>query len=112
VFTAVARILADLRARGGLKGGDIADVVDASPLTLSRWTKGKASPPLHAQRIIADLRCVVDRLSDFYPPEETRRWLHVCHPLLNNQRAIDLIGSGRTEEVLAVIERLDAGAYL
>jgi hypothetical protein len=31
---------------------------------------------------------------------------------LNNERAIDLINEGRTEEVLAVIERLDAGVYL
>ena len=68
--------------------------------------------PLRTQTIIADLRYVVDRLSDFYAPEETRLWLHAKHPLLNNERAIDLIHEGRTEEVLAVIERLDAGAYL
>ena len=54
----------------------------------------------------------MDRLADFYTPDETRLWLHAGHPLLNNERAIDLISAGRTEEVLAVIERLDAGAYL
>jgi transcriptional regulator with XRE-family HTH domain len=109
---AVARILDDLREKGGLKGADIANIVDVSPPTVSRWTTGKASPPLRTQTVIADLRYVVDRLSDFYTPEETRLWLHARHPLLGNQRAIDLIHDGRTEEVLAVIERLDAGAYL
>jgi hypothetical protein len=74
--------------------------------------EGSASPPLHTQTIIAELRYVVDRLADFYTPEETRLCLHASHPLLNNERVIDLISSGRTEEVLAVIERLDAGAYL
>jgi uncharacterized protein (DUF2384 family) len=54
----------------------------------------------------------VDRLSDFYTPEETRLWLHAKHPLLAHERAIDLIHEGRTEAVLAVIDRLDAGAYL
>jgi transcriptional regulator with XRE-family HTH domain len=110
--SAVARILEDLRKRGGLKGADIANIVNVSPPTVSRWNHGKGSPPLHTQTVIADLRYLVDRLSDFYTPDETRLWLHARHPLLNNERAIDLINEGRTEEVLAVIERLDAGVYL
>jgi transcriptional regulator with XRE-family HTH domain len=110
--TAVARILEDLRSRGGLQGKDIANIVDASTATVSRWSNGKGSPNLRTQTIIADLRYVVDRLSDFYTPDETRLWLHSRHQLLNGERAIDLINADRTEEVLAVIERLDAGAYI
>lgn len=110
--TAVARILDDLRARGGLQGKDIANIVDVSPATVSRWTHGTGSPALRTQTVIADLRYVVERLSDFYTADETRLWLHARHPLLNGERAIDLIAADRTEEVLAVIERLDAGAYL
>lgn len=110
--TAVARILDDLRNRGGLRSADIANIVDVSPPTVSRWTKGTGSPSLHTQTVIADLRYVVDRLSDLYTPDETRLWLHTPHPLLGHERAIDLITAGRTEEVLAVIDRLEAGAYL
>jgi transcriptional regulator with XRE-family HTH domain len=110
--TAVARILVDLEQRGGLKGSDVANIVNASRPTVSRWKSGKASPPLATQTIIADLRYVVDRLSEFYTPAETRLWLHAKHPLLSNERAIDLIIADRTQEVLAVIERLDSGAYL
>lgn len=110
--TAVAQILEVLKTRGGLRGADIANIVDASPPTVSRWAKGTASPPLHTQTIIAELRYVVDRLSEFYTAGETRLWLHTPHPLLNNERAIDLINAGRTEEVLAAIERLDSGAYI
>lgn len=110
--TAVARILDDLRSRGGLQGKDVANIVDVSPATVSRWSKGTGSPNLKTQTVIADLRYVVDRLSDFYTPDETRLWLHSRHPLLNGERAIDLINGNRTEEVLAVIERLDAGAYV
>lgn len=110
--TAVARIIDDLRTRGGLQGKDIANIVDVSTATVSRWSHGNASPGLHTQTVIADLRYVVERLSDFYTPDETRLWLHSRHPLLNGQRAIDLINRDETEDVLAVIERLDAGAYV
>src|SRR5947208_3147052 len=99
--TAVSRILDDLRSRGGLQGKDIANIVDVSPATVSRWSTGNGTPNLRTQTVIADLRYVVDRLSDLYTPDETRLWLHSHHPMLNGERAIDLINSDRTEEVLA-----------
>jgi transcriptional regulator with XRE-family HTH domain len=110
--TAVSRILDDLRSRGGLQGKDIANIVDVSTATVSRWSNGNGTPTLRTQTVIADLRYVVDRLSDFYTADETRLWLHTRHALLNGERAIDLINADRTEEVLAVIDRLDAGAYV
>jgi len=112
VATAVVRILEDLRTQGGLQGKDIANIVDVSPATVSRWSSGSASPSLHTQTIIVALRYIVDRLSDFYTPDETRLWLHAKNPLLENERAIDLINAGRSEEVFAVIERLSAGVFL
>ncbi|MGH6946849.1 MAG: hypothetical protein ACREDZ_05935 [Kiloniellales bacterium] len=95
-----------------MQGKDIANIVDVSTATVSRWSRGTGTPNLHTQTVIADLRYVVDRLSDFYTPDETRLWLHSRHPLLRGERAIDLINNDRTEEVLAVIERLDSGAYI
>jgi transcriptional regulator with XRE-family HTH domain len=108
---AVSRILEHLRADGGLQGKDIANIVEVSPATVSRWSSGKATPDLHTQTVIAELRYVVDRLGEFYTPDETRLWLHAKHPMLGNERAIDLINAGRTEDVLSVIEGLDSGAY-
>lgn len=110
--TAVARILDDLKSFGGLQGKDIANIVSVSAATVSRWSHGTGTPSLHTQTVIADLRYVVDRLSDFYTADEARLWLHARHPLLGNARAIDLITADRTQEVLAVIDRLDAGAFL
>lgn len=109
--TAVARILNDLRDRGSLQGKDIANIVAVSPATVSRWSSGKGTPELRTQTVIAELRYVVDRLRDFYTADETRIWLHTRHPMLNGERAIDLINAGRTEMVLEVIESLEAGAY-
>lgn len=110
--TAVARVLDELRDRGGLQNKDIANIVDVSPATVSRWSLGKATPELHTQTVIGDLRYVVERLRDFYAPDEIRLWLHSRHPLLDGERAIDLINNDRTEEVLAVIDRIDASGYL
>ena len=110
--TAVARNLEDLRTRGGLKGIDIANIVNVSRPTISRWSNGTSAPPIHTQTILADLRYVVDRLSDLYTPDEARLWLFAKHPELNHERAIDLILDNRSEEVLEIIDSFDAGAYL
>lgn len=71
---AVARLVDDLRERGGLKGSDLANITSVSQATVSRWASGKASPHPKTQLIISDLRYVVDRLAEFYAPQETRIW--------------------------------------
>lgn len=109
--TAVQKIFDVLRDSGGLQGKDIANIVAVSPATVSRWSSGKATPDIKTQTIIAELRYVVDRLSEFYTADETRLWLHTPHAMLGGERAIDLINGARAEEVLAVIENLEAGAY-
>lgn len=109
---AISNIMDDLEHRGQLKGSDIANITDVSAATVSRWKTGKAIPHPRTQLIIADLRYVVDRLSDIYTPDEIRIWLHARNSLLEGERAVDLIHESRTEEVLAAIERLDAGAFI
>lgn len=108
---AVARLLDDLRERGALKGSDVANIAAVSAATVSRWATGKASPHPKTQLVISDLRYVVDRLAEFYSPDEARIWLYAKHPLLDGQRAIDLIHAGGADRVLAVIESLSDGTY-
>ena len=109
--TALSKLLDHLKDSGGLQGKDIANIASVSPATVSRWSSGKATPDLRTQTMIAELRYVVDRLGEFYTPDETRIWLHAKHPMLDNERAIDLVNRGDTEKVLAIIDALDAGAY-
>jgi transcriptional regulator with XRE-family HTH domain len=109
--TAVAKIIDDLRNRGGLKGTDVANIASVSPATVSRWSAGTALPHPKTQLVISDLRYVVDRLSEFYTPDETRLWLYSKHRLLNGDRPIDLINQGEADKVLAVIESLDEATY-
>ena len=109
--SAVTKIIDDLRENGGLKKTDVANIASVSPATVTRWTSGSAFPHPKTQLLISDLRYVVDRLAEFYTPDETRIWLYSRHRLLDSERAIDLIHEGRADEVLAVIESLDEGTY-
>jgi transcriptional regulator with XRE-family HTH domain len=111
MVSAVSKIIDDLRNRGGLKGTDVANIAEVSAATVSRWTSGKALPHPKTQLVISDLRYVVDRLSEFFTPEETRLWLYSKHRLLNGQRAIDLINQNQADQVLAIIESLDEGTF-
>lgn len=108
---AVARLVEDLRTHGGLKGSDIANITQVSQATVSRWAAGKASPQPKTQLIISDLRYVVDRLAESYSPEETRLWLYSRHPLLDGERAIDLIHAGDAHRVVAVIDSLSDATF-
>ena len=109
---AVAKTIEDLRERGALSGTDVANVAEVSKATVSRWSNGRAAPHPKTQLILSDLRYVVDRLAEFYTPDETRTWLYSRNDLLDGQRAMDLIHNGRTEDVLVAIERLGSLAYL
>lgn len=107
-----ARYIEELRQEGGLKGTDIANITDVSTATVSRWSQGKASPHPRTQLVLSDLHYIVGRLADYYSSAEIRIWLYARHPQLGGERAIDLINDERSDEVLGVLDRLDASAYL
>ena len=108
----VVQFIARLQKDGGLKGTDIANFTGVSKATVSRWGSGQKSPHPKTQLIMSDLSYVVMRLSEYYSHEEVRAWLYARHPQLDGRRAIDLIHDERTEEVIAVLDRLEADAYI
>ena len=61
---------------------------------------------------MSDLPFVAMRLGEYYSHEEVRARLQARHPQLEGARAIDLIQEDCTEEVVAILDRLDADAYL
>ena len=109
---AAAGYLEGLLADGILKGTDIANVTDVSPATVSRWRKGSMRPHPQNELILSDLYYVTRRLQEYYSPSEVRSWLYARHPQLNGERAIDLIHQDRTVEILKILDRLDAEAFL
>ena len=108
----VVQFIARLQEDGGLKGTDIANFTGVSKATVSRWSSGRKSPHPKTQLIMSDLSYVVMRLSEYYSQEEVRAWLYARHPQLEGRRAIDLIHDERTEDVIAILDRLDADTYL
>lgn len=108
---AVAQLAEGLRIRGGLKESDLANITHVSQATVSRWAAGKAAPQPKTQIVISDLRYVVDRLAEFYSPDETRIWLYARHPLLDGANTINLIGRGGADPVLAVIDSLSSATF-
>ena len=108
----VPRYIDELGEIGGLTGTDIANIADVSKATVSRWRAGAVRPQPNTQLVLSDLRYIVGRLSEYYTPEEIRTWLYARHPQLDGKRAIDLINANRSEEVLRILDRLDADVYL
>jgi hypothetical protein len=110
--SAVKKTIDDLKDRGHLSGVDVANIAEVSKATVSRWSAGTAAPHPKTQLILSDLRYVVDRLAEFYTPDETRLWLHARNELLGGATAMELIRQQRTQEVLQAIERLDSLTYI
>lgn len=111
MINAVAKTLTDLQDRGGIRGTDVANLTDVSKATVSRWSSGKTSPSADTQLILSDLRYVVDRLGEFYTPDETRLWLYSRNEILEGRSAMELIHDGETTQVLNAIEQLATLSY-
>ena len=108
----VVQFIERLRSVGGLRGTDIANFAGVSKATVSCRSSGQKTPHPRTQLIMSDLSYVVMRRSEYYSDEEVRAWLYAPHPQLDGERALDLIHGNRSEEVIAILDRLDADAYL
>ena len=112
VETALARKLLSIKKAGGISAREVAQLLDTTPQTVSRWSTGKSSPqPAYLDRLLK-LDWLADQLSALYHPDEARLWLFSPHSELDGRRPADYIADGHVDEVLAIIDRLQTGAYL
>lgn len=113
VAGAVASRLDAIRDRGGIKAREIAQLLDTTPQTVSRWRTGKVEPQPGSLHRLLTLEWLVGELAEFYPdPTEARLWLFSPHRLLNGERPADRIEQGRVDDVLALIAQLRDGAFV
>ena len=109
---AVARKLESIRAKGGLKSIDVANVLGLRPEQVSRWNQGKAFPQPDAEKALLELEYIVDELSDFYDPQEARLWLFSRQKLLDGRTPAELIQKGRAEEVRSLVAQLRDSVFV
>lgn len=109
---AVAAKLDSIKDKAGIRGREVADLVGATPQTVSRWRQGRVDPqPSHLNRLLT-LEWLASELAEFYDPGDARVWLFSRHRLLQGATPAERIQENRIEEVLALIEQLKTGAYV
>lgn len=108
----VAARLKTILTQGGIKARDLAQLLDTTPETVSRWRTGRVEPHTERLQRLLIVEWIVTQLSDLYSPEEARLWLFSPHRLLGGERPADRIQRGDAESVLATIEQLRDGAYV
>lgn len=110
--TAVARKLESVREKGALRNIDVAQILDARPETVSRWTQGHAYPHRNTEKVLLELEYIVDQLSELYEPNEARQWLFSRQILLEDESPASLIQRGEIERVLAFVKKLRDTVFL
>jgi transcriptional regulator with XRE-family HTH domain len=112
VSTAVAISLETIREKGGVSNREVAQFLNTTPETVSRWKSGAVTPQRVKFEKLATLAWLVDQLAEFYSTDEARMWLFTPQRLLRSKRPADLITDGRLEDVLAIIEQMRDGAVV
>ena len=87
----------------------LAAALGVDPAQITRWHKGLPPDPGNAARVDV-LELVLSELSRLHEPEVARRWLEGLNPHLGDRRPIDIIRSGRAEELLQALRSEFAGS--
>ncbi|MGH7564741.1 MAG: antitoxin Xre/MbcA/ParS toxin-binding domain-containing protein [Gemmatimonadota bacterium] len=109
---AVARRIDHIKQVSGITSREIAQLLETTPQTVSRWKAGFSTPQRAKRDRLLTLEWLVDQLGQVYEPDEARLWLFSPHAQLQGERPVDLIVKGRTDEVLALIDQLQSAAFV
>ena len=107
---ATARKIEALRA-DFRSAAQLAEMLGVSRSQVTRWLKGAGIDPLNAERVDL-LELVWSNLLRVYAKDAALAWLFGVNPRLGDRRPIDLVRSGRTEELMRATraERSDSFA--
>jgi hypothetical protein len=110
--SAVTRKIDSIKRRTRIPASSIAEMIGATPQTLSRWATGKNDPQREHLGRLLEFDYLTERLSEFFEPEMRGFGCLPPHPQLDGERPADLVAKGRQKEVLAVIARLQDSAFV
>lgn len=88
----------------------LAELLGVNRSQVTRWLRGGGVDSLNAERIDV-LELVWGQLLRVYEPDAARAWLLGLNPHLGDRRPIDVIRTGRAEELLAAIRAERASSY-
>ena len=109
---AIAQRLDVISEQGGMPFREVAQLLDTTPQTVSRWRTGTSSPQPDGLQRLLTLEWLISELAGFYEPDQARLWLFAPHRLLGGDRPADRIQRGEVDAVLALIHQLDDGAFV
>jgi uncharacterized protein (DUF2384 family) len=89
----------------------VADLLGVNRAQVTRWVRGAGIDPANAEKVDL-LELVWGNLLRLYDREAALAWLFGINPTLGDRRPIDLIRTGRAEELMRAIraERSDTFA--
>jgi len=110
--SAFAERLAKIKELAGITGRDVAQLLDTTPETISRWSTGKVEPQRERLQRVLELEFFLTELAEFYTPEEARLWLFAPHKLLSGESPALRIQNDKAQDVFALLDQLRSGAYV
>lgn len=109
---ALAQKIDRIKELGGITARDVAQLLDTTPETVSRWVNGKTDPQRDRLQRVLNLEYFLSELGEFYTPDEAKLWLFSPHKLLNGDSPADRIKDGDTDAVAVLLDQIRTGAYV
>ncbi len=111
-MNALAKKIEHIETSSGMSAREVAQLLNTTPETISRWRVGKAEPQPRLRDSLLSLGWLIGELAELYKPQEAHLWLFSPHKMLNGARPVDAIQRGDISAVLRIIAQLKDGAYV
>lgn len=94
----------------GVSQAEVGTVAGVSDRAVRNWASAGIRPQRYDK--LSELRDLVLLLSDSLTPRGTGQWLHARNRLLGGARPLELLASGRAEEVRRAAQAFVDGSYV